>query len=105
MPALRLIFFALALWGAVMPMLYFVPWLRDTGFDLPLLVQTWKANDAVTGLYWDLVISAIALTLWVLAETISSRNWRGLWALPATWLVGVSCGLPLYLALRVRHDS
>ena len=47
-------------------------------------------------------IAAIALTVWVLAETISRRAWVGLVAIPATFCVGVSCGLPLYLFLRPR---
>ena len=47
-------------------------------------------------------IAAIALTVWVLAETISRRDWLGLVAIPATFLIGVSFGLPLYLFLRSR---
>ena len=30
------------------------------------------------------------------------RNWSALVAIPATFLIGVSCGLPLYLFLRTR---
>jgi hypothetical protein len=31
---------------------------------------------------------------------VRGRNWWGLLAIPATFCIGVSCGLPLYLALR-----
>ena len=87
---------------AVHPMYYFAPWLQENGFDLQGLVALWKANDAVTGLYWDLVIAAIALTVWILAEVSVRRNWLALIAIPATFCIGVSCGLPLYLFLRSR---
>ena len=40
------------------------------------------------------------LTIWVLAEVAVRRNWVGLLAIPATFCIGVSCGLPLYLFLR-----
>jgi hypothetical protein len=37
-----------------------------------------------------------------LAETVSQRRWLNLIAIPATFCIGVSCGLPLYLFLRSR---
>jgi hypothetical protein len=38
----------------------------------------------------------------VLAETLVRKNWEALLAIPATFMIGVSCGLPLYLFLRSR---
>ncbi|WP_299352428.1 DUF2834 domain-containing protein [uncultured Shimia sp.] len=105
MSLLRLIFLGLAIWGALHPMAYFGPYVIESGISLQTLdglVAEWKANELVTGLYWDLVISAIALTVWILAEVSVRRNWLALIAIPATFLIGVSCGLPLYLFLRSR---
>ena len=34
------------------------------------------------------------------AEVVKHRRWRDLVAIPATFCIGVSCGLPLYLFLR-----
>ncbi len=99
---LRHLWLALALWGAVHPMVYFVTWLARNGWSPGGLIDAWFANAATTGLTWDLMISAVALTLWVLAEVAVRRNWEALWAIPATVLIGVSCGLPLYLWLRSR---
>ena len=50
-----------------------------------------------------LVIAAIALTIWIIAETRVRKNWSALIAIPATYCIGVSCGLPLYLFLRTRN--
>ncbi|MEP2531779.1 DUF2834 domain-containing protein [Shimia sp.] len=102
MSPLRLIFLGLAIWGAVHPMFFFGPWLMENGADLEKLVSEWKAGPATTGLYWDLVIAAVALTVWILAEVSVRRNWLALIAIPATFLIGVSCGLPLYLFLRAK---
>lgn len=93
-------FLALAVWGAIHPMAYFLSWFQDNGFDLMGMVDAWHANDAASGLVWDLTIAAIALTVWVLVESIRGKNWWGLVAIPATFCIGVSCGLPLYLFLR-----
>ena len=46
------------------------------------------------------VIPTIALTIWIIAEVAVRRNWGALIAIPATFCIGVSCGLPLYLFLR-----
>ena len=96
----RLIFFALAILGTILPMRYFLAWFGENGWSIMGMVDAWHANAATSGLVWDLTIAALALTLWVLIETLRDRNWWGLVAIPATFCIGVSCGLPLYLALR-----
>ncbi|PQO21975.1 K+-transporting ATPase, A chain [Rhodobacteraceae bacterium WD3A24] len=102
MSPLRLIYLALAIWGAVHPMYHFVLWFRAEGWSLAGLAAGWQANAATTGLVWDLTIAATALTVWILAETWVRRNWLALIAIPATFGIGLSCGLPLYLFLRTR---
>ncbi len=102
MSVLRLAYLGLAIWGAAHPMFHLLPWLAGNGFSPAALFAAWQANGAVAGLFWDLSISALALTLWILAEVSVRRNWSALWAIPATFLIGVSCGLPLYLFLRTR---
>ncbi|MGB1207905.1 MAG: DUF2834 domain-containing protein [Paracoccaceae bacterium] len=100
MTPLRLLYLGLAMWGAIHPMWYFVSWFQEHGWQLGPMVDAWYVNDATSGLVWDLTIAAIALTLWILAEVWTRRNWLGLLAIPATFCIGVSCGLPLYLYLR-----
>ncbi|MGJ5621202.1 DUF2834 domain-containing protein [Sulfitobacter sp. MF3-043] len=100
MSILRMTYLALALWGAIHPMYYFVQWFQTNGFDIMAMVDAWHANAASSGLVWDLTIAAITLTVWILAEVAVRRNWRALIAIPATFCIGVSCGLPLYLFLR-----
>ena len=100
MSPLRWLFLALAVWGAVHPMYWFITWFMTHQWSLLAMVEAWHANAATSGLVWDLTIAALALTLWVLVECLRQRHWRGLWAIPATFCIGVSCGLPLYLFLR-----
>ena len=97
---MRWLWLALALWGAVHPMWHFMRYMRETGTGLPGLIDAWYVNASTTGLTWDLTISAAVLTLWILHEVRATRHWRALIAIPATFCIGVSCGLPLYLALR-----
>ncbi len=102
MTPLRMLWLAFAVWGAVHPMYWFVSHMRDTGNGLSGLIDAWYVNASTTGLTWDLTIAAIALTAWVIAETLPRSEWLNLLAIPATFCIGVSCGLPLYLFLRSR---
>lgn len=100
MSPLRLIFLALAIWGAIHPMYHFVTFFSQNNWSLAALIDSWYVNPGSTGLVWDLIIAAIALTVWILAEVWTRKNWIGLLAIPAIYCIGVSCGLPLYLFLR-----
>jgi hypothetical protein len=102
MSPLRLIYLGLAVWGAVHPMYWFLTYMRETGTGLSGLIDAWYVNASTTGLTWDLTIAAVTLTFWIVVETVTRRNWEALIAIPATFMIGVSCGLPLYLFLRSR---
>ena len=104
MSPLRLIFLALAIWGAIHPMYWFVTWFQENGWSIMAMVDAWNVNAATSGLVWDLTIAAVALTVFVIAECITRKRYIGLVAIPATFCIGVSCGLPLYLFLRSKPD-
>ena len=96
----RLIFLALAIWGAIHPMYYFIQWFVENSWSISAMVDAWHVNAATSGLVWDLTIAAVALTVFIIAEVYVRKNWIALIAIPATFCIGVSCGLPLYLFLR-----
>lgn len=100
---MKYVFLALAVWGSIHPMAYFIQWFNANGYDLMAMVDAWHVNAATSGLVWDLTIAAVALTLWVIWEAVQQRDWLRLVAIPATFCIGVSCGLPLYLYLRMRR--
>ncbi|WP_300036080.1 DUF2834 domain-containing protein [uncultured Roseobacter sp.] len=102
---MRYVYLALAVWGTIHPMSWFIAWFNENGYDLMAMVDAWHVNAATSGLVWDLTVAATALTVWIIAETVRTRYWRGLIAIPATFCIGVSCGLPLYLFLRTFRDA
>ncbi|MEL7301016.1 MAG: DUF2834 domain-containing protein [Pseudomonadota bacterium] len=101
---MRWVFLALAVWGTIHPMSYFISWFQANGWSLMAMVDAWHVNDATSGLVWDLTVAAVALTVWVIFEAVTRRDWLSLVAIPATFGIGVSCGLPLYIFLRMRRD-
>ena len=102
MSPLRIAFLALAVLGTVWPMSYFLAWFAEHGWSLAGMIDAWHVNDATSGLVYDLTVAAIALTVWIFAEAWARRDWLSMIAVPATFMIGVSCGLPLYLFLRSR---
>ena len=99
---MRVVFLLLAIWGTSHPMYYFITWFQAEGWDIMAMVDAWHVNAATSGLVWDLTIAAVSLTIWILVEAFQKKNWLSLLAIPATYCIGVSCGLPLYLYLRSR---
>jgi len=81
MSTLRMVYLGLALWGAA--------W---AGLNL------W--SGAGIGMTADMIVAEIALFVWCMAEVWVRKNWTALIALPATFGLGLGCGLPLYLFLR-----
>ena len=102
---MQIIYLALAVWGAVHPMYYFVSRFQTDGLNLGLMVAAWHANAASSGLVWDLTIAATALTVWILYEVSQTRKYGHLISIFATFGIGVSCGLPLYLYLRSQPKN
>jgi uncharacterized protein DUF2834 len=102
MAPIRALYLGLAIWGAIHPLIYFLRWFNANDYNMTAMVDAWHVNDATSGLVWELTIAALALTIWVVSEVAVRRNWLALIAIPATFGVGVSFGLPLYLFLRSK---
>ena len=102
---MRWVFAALAVWGTIHPMLYFITWFQTNTWDIIQMVDAWHANAASSGLVWDLTIAAFTLTIWVIVETFQTCHWIRLIVIPATFGIGVSCGLPLYIFIRMGQTD
>lgn len=102
MSALRFTYLLLAIVGTIVPFLFYGPWVQANGFGIAALIEAWKSNLAATGLYWDMVIAAMALMVWILAETYVRKDYWTLLCIPLIFLIGISCALPLFLFLRTR---
>lgn len=103
MSVLRMIYLCLAILGGVLPLRQTLDWFAVHGWSVSALVDRWITDAASRGLAADLAIAAVALTVWALAEIWVRRNWLALVAIPAAWILGPGCGLPLYLFLRTRR--
>jgi hypothetical protein len=100
---MRWLYLLLAILGAVLPYSQFVPWLAAHGLNLRLLIEELFSGHVSAFFGLDVIVSALALLIFIFREG-TERKMRMLWLpVAATCLIGVSCGLPLFLYLRERQ--
>jgi hypothetical protein len=96
----RHVFFALCVLGLTLPNAAFWPWLTVNGLAPRRFVGDLFANGVSSFFGLDVVLSALAVILFVELEG-RRLGLRHRWlAIAATCLVGVSLGLPLFLYQR-----
>jgi hypothetical protein len=96
----KYVYLALFIIGTIVPLLSFVPWVIDHGFDISLMIEELFVNRISAFFGLDVIVSSIVFWVFV--------NWEGprvgvtwMWLpIVASLLVGVSSGLPLFLFLR-----
>jgi len=96
----RNVYIILCVLGTVIPMAAFVPFVLENGLDIGLFVQEMFGAQVATFLSADLILSSLALWVFIYFE-IRKRTIRYWWlAIVANLGVGLSLGLPLFLLLR-----
>src|SRR5215210_7487746 len=92
-PSLFWCYLGLAALGTLLPYSQLIPWFAEQGFDPRGFIG------------WDVIVSAIVLLLFILVQGRRDRVPHLWMPVAGTLLVGVSCGLPLFLALRERAPA
>jgi hypothetical protein len=94
------LYWGLCIPGIILPYSSFVPWFLNHGFDIPLFVSELFSTPIGSFFGWDVIVSTLVLFVFVYAE--KKRLKIKLWwlSIAATLCVGVSLGLPLFLAMR-----
>lgn len=99
----RHLYLALCALGLLVPNSLFLPWVAAHGLNPQRFIQDLFANGVSAFFGLDVVVSAIALAVFVHIEGMRiglARRWM---PILATCLVGVSLGLPLFLYQRQTH--
>lgn len=93
---------ALTIIGFIVPNVCVGIFLANEGLDISGYFSLWTASTPSTQLLLDLVIAALALFVWAAVEGPRARIKRWWLCIPATLLVGLCFGLPLFLWMRER---
>ena len=97
-----LIFLALTVVGTLAPLAAFLPWLGRHGLDVELFFQNLFANRVSAFFAMDVIVSALVVVaaLFLFGQGFSALQRAAV--LLATFIVGVSAGLPLFFFFRHR---
>ncbi len=96
----RLIWWIIALIGAILPLAQYLPWALEDAGNIGLFLAEATTTPAARGVLADILWAAAVFSLWVSVRAWQTKAWRLLLTVLATWTLGLSCGLPLYFALR-----
>lgn len=100
----RRLLFALAIAGLLLPWYHNLQYFAGGGSVLPgVFFQHAFANPLTTAITLDVYLSAAAFSVGVVMDREAGRlRW---WAIPLTFMVGLSFALPAYLWWRLGHDT
>lgn len=97
---MRNTYIALAVAGTLLPWIFFAGFIGEHGLDLLGFIGALFSNGASAGFTADILISSAAFFLWSFLDS-GKRGIKHWWVVvPSVFLVGLSLGLPLYLAMR-----
>lgn len=93
-------YLAMAVVGTVVPWLFFGSFFALNGLDIPLFLKSLFGNGAAGGFSADVLITIVIFWVWSWRDAARHRVTRWWLVLPASFCVGLSLALPLYLYLR-----
>lgn len=97
---IKTFYLAMAIIGLVVPWALFGAFFATNGPDLPFFVQSLFVNGAAGGFSADVLISILVFLVWSWRDAGRHGNRRWWLVVPASFFVGLSLALPLYLYLR-----
>jgi hypothetical protein len=91
--------------GFVVPNVCLVVFFTEDDSSIGHYFSLWTASTPSTQLLLDLTIAALAFFVWAAVEGPRAKIKRWWICIPATFLVGLCFGLPLFLWMRERTLS
>lgn len=98
--SLKNFYLAMAVVGTVIPWLFFGSFFALHGPDLLFFMQSLFVNGAAGGFSADVLITIVVFWVWSWQDAKKKNVTRWWLIFPASFLVGLSLALPLYLYLR-----
>ena len=96
----RWIWWVAALIGAILPLSQFLPWALEDAGNIGLFLRESMTTPAARTVLADVLWAAAVFSAFAVVQAWRTKSWTLLFSVLATWTVGLSCGLPLYFALK-----
>ena len=86
--------------GAFLPLYFAVPWFMEDPSNYFLFMDQAATTPAAQTVLVDVLWAALVFSIFVVVQAWRTKKKRLILAVLFTWTIGLSCGLPLYFALR-----
>lgn len=103
--SLKRIYLILSVVGFVVPYIFFIGFIMENGLDVSLFFKELFANNISSFFGVDVIISALALIIYILVDSRKNHIKRYYLAILGTLLIGVSFALPFYLYLKESQKN
>ncbi len=103
--SVRSFWFAMALIGAILPLSQLLPWAMADAGNIWLFMGQALTTPAARTVAADILWAALCFSLYAAIVMVRARTWWLALPIALTWTVGLSCGLPLFLALKADRPS
>jgi hypothetical protein len=91
--------------GTIIPWVFFGSFFVANGLDVFLFLKSLFINGAAGGFSVDVLISMAVFWVWSFNDARKGGVKQWWWVLPASFFVGLSLALPLYLYIRTKVED
>ncbi|HET7011355.1 MAG TPA: DUF2834 domain-containing protein [Anaerolineales bacterium] len=97
---MKRVYLVLAVLGAVLPFLFFIPFFRQQGLSLNAFVSTLFANGASAGIAVDLLVASVVFWIFMFDRRARLHGPSPYLFILINVLIGLGCAIPAYLYAR-----
>lgn len=99
---MKQLYLVLAIFGAIVPYIFFFQFFENHGFSLPAFTNALFANGAAGGFSADLLITSFVFWVFMIVQHKRTKGPAPYLFIALNLFIGLSCALPAYLFARER---
>ena len=96
------VYLVLAIVGAIIPYLFFTPFILENGLDIMTFTEALFVNGAAGGFSADLLFTSFVFWLFMIMQFRREKGPKPWLFIALNLLIGLSCAFPAYLYAREK---
>lgn len=102
---MKRLYLLLAVAGGILPYIFFIPFFRENGLNMPGFLQGLFANGPAAGFSADLLFTSFVFWVYMIVQGRKSNGPNPVIFILLNLLIGLSCALPAYLYATSNGDE
>ncbi len=97
---MKKLYFVLAVIGAIVPYIFFFPFIQAEGFNIPAFISALFVNGAAGGISADLFLASFIFWIFMFQQDRKASGPKPYLFIVLNLAIGLCCALPAYLFAR-----